>query len=143
MKQLILVITTIVFLTGCSSLVTETIQANANTTLAIEGMTCETGCAKRIEQKITKMEGVKSCEVNFEKKLATVIYDDKKVVSTQFVDLVQGLNENQYKVSNIQTEKINNSNSKSSSKGGNETGSVLSSPSFELPNIMEYLRNII
>jgi copper chaperone CopZ len=143
MKQLILVLTIIIFLTGCSSSATDSIQANTNTTLAIEGMTCETGCAKRIEQKIAKMEGVKSCEVNFEKKLATVIYDDKKVASTKFVDLVEGLNDNQYKVSNIDTEKISNSNSESSSNGGEETGNILSGSSFELPNIMEYLRNII
>lgn len=143
MKQLILVLTIIAFLTGCSSSATESIQANTNTSLAIEGMTCETGCAKRIEQKIAKMKGVKFCEVDFEKKLATVFYDDNKVASEQFVELVEGLNDNQYKVSNIETEKISNSNSESSSNGGDETGSILSGPSFELPNIMEYLRNII
>ena len=121
----------------------ESVNANANTTLAIDGMTCETGCAKRIEQKIAKMEGVKSCEVNFEKKTAAIIYNDEKVASTQFVELVEGLNDNQYKVSNIETEKINNTNSESSSSNGEETGNIMSGSSFELPNIMEYLRNII
>ena len=36
----------------------------------IEGMTCAIGCAKTIEKKLAKMDGVKSAKVDFEKKLA-------------------------------------------------------------------------
>lgn len=143
MKQLILLLTIITFLSGCSSSTADNITANANTTLAIEGMTCETGCAKRIEQKIAKMEGVKSCEVDFENKKATVIYDDKKVNEENFVSMVEGLNDSQYKVSEIETEKLSNANTNTSSSEEDETGNILSGSSFELPNIMEYFKNII
>jgi len=143
MKRVILFLTVIALLLSCGTSEVETIKANANTTFAVEGMTCETGCAKRIEQKIAKMEGVKSCEVNFEQKTTTVIYNDAVVKTEDFVALVEKLSDSQYKVSDLETEKINNSDSESSSNGGDEAGSILSGPSFEMPNIMEYLRNII
>ncbi|MEN8929524.1 MAG: heavy metal-associated domain-containing protein [Flavobacteriales bacterium] len=143
MKTVILFLTTIALLISCGTTEVETINATANTTFSLEGMTCETGCAKRIEQKISRMEGVKSCEVNFKNKLATVVYDDKKVEANRFVELVEDMNDGQYKAENINTEKLSSSDSDNSSSNENETGSILSAPSFELPNIMEYLRNII
>ncbi len=45
----------------------------------IEGMTCAIGCARTIEKKIAKMEGVKSVKVDFNNKLAMVEYDQAKV----------------------------------------------------------------
>jgi len=45
----------------------------------IEGMTCAMGCAKTIEKKIAKMEGVKSATVDFDRQLAMVEYDKAKV----------------------------------------------------------------
>ena len=43
--------------------------------LNVEGMTCEIGCAKTIEQKLSKIEGVQSAKVNFEKKEAEIKFD--------------------------------------------------------------------
>ena len=45
----------------------------------IEGMTCAIGCAKTIEKKLAKMDGVMSAKVDFEKKLAQVEYDESIV----------------------------------------------------------------
>lgn len=45
----------------------------------IEGMTCAMGCAKTIEKKMAKMEGVKMAKVDFDKRLAMVEYDEAKV----------------------------------------------------------------
>ena len=55
-----------------------------NTTYAkvefeIDGMTCAMGCAKTIEKKMAKMDGVKSAKVDFDKKMAKVEYDEAKV----------------------------------------------------------------
>lgn len=46
--------------------------------LSIEGMTCEIGCAKTIEDKLAHLEGVKEAKVDFEGKLATVSFDANK-----------------------------------------------------------------
>ena len=51
----------------------------AKAEFTIDGMTCAIGCAATIEKKISKMEGVKSATVDFDKKLAMVEYDNAKV----------------------------------------------------------------
>jgi membrane fusion protein, copper/silver efflux system len=56
---------------------------------AIEGMTCEDGCAKGIETNIFKIPGVKFSEVNYEKKRAKVIYNHTKVTKEQIQTAVE------------------------------------------------------
>ena len=51
----------------------------AKAEFTIDGMTCEIGCAKTIEKKMAKMEGVKMAKVDFDKRLAMVEYDEAKV----------------------------------------------------------------
>ena len=63
---------------------TEAKELDPNATYAkaeftIKGMTCAMGCAKTIEKKLGKMEGVKSASVDFEKELAMVVYNEAKV----------------------------------------------------------------
>ncbi|WP_370390157.1 heavy-metal-associated domain-containing protein [uncultured Winogradskyella sp.] len=54
----------------------------------IEGMTCKMGCAKTIEKKMAKMEGVKSAKVDFDKRLAMVEYDNAKVTPQSLEEAV-------------------------------------------------------
>ena len=66
--------------------VSETLDPNATyakVEFGIEGMTCAMGCAKTIEKKMAKMEGVKSAKVDFDKRLAMVEYDEAKVSPTE------------------------------------------------------------
>jgi len=51
----------------------------AKVEFSIDGMTCAMGCAKTIEKKMAKMDGVKSAKVDFDKELAMVEYDEAKV----------------------------------------------------------------
>jgi mercuric ion binding protein len=51
----------------------------AKVEFSIDGMTCAMGCAKTIEKKMAKMEGVKMAKVDFDKRLAMVEYDEAKV----------------------------------------------------------------
>lgn len=41
----------------------------------IEGMTCEIGCAKTIQEELNDLDGVENATVDFDKKLATVRFD--------------------------------------------------------------------
>ncbi|WP_299097132.1 cation transporter [Winogradskyella sp.] len=62
--------------------VAKTLDPNAiyaKVEFGIEGMTCAMGCAKTIEKKMAKMEGVKSAKVDFDKRMAMVEYDEAKV----------------------------------------------------------------
>ncbi|WP_341215643.1 heavy metal-associated domain-containing protein [uncultured Wocania sp.] len=74
----------------------------AKAEFTIDGMTCEIGCAKTIEKKIAKMEGVKSATVDFDRKLAMVEYNEAKVTPTSLEETVTKVADI-YKVSDMKT----------------------------------------
>lgn len=81
------------------------IDPNAKIAMAeftIEGMTCAMGCAKTIEKKLAKMEGVKSATVDFDKKLAMVSYDEAKVTTESLEETVKKTGET-YSVKDMKT----------------------------------------
>ena len=70
----------------------------------IEGMTCAIGCAKTIESKLSKMDGIQKASVDFENKQATVEFDASVVTPEKLVEAVEGTGDGEtYKVSNIKT----------------------------------------
>lgn len=80
---------------------------NPNATYAkaefgIEGMTCAVGCAKTIEKKLAKMDGVKSAKVDFDRRLAMVEYDNDMVTPTSLTETVSKVAD-VYKVNDIKT----------------------------------------
>ena len=80
------------------SLILTVALAKDNTAvLKIDGMACSYSCAGKVTTVVSNMEGVKDCSVDFNKGIATVKYDDKKVGSS---DIVEGLvKKTSYKVS--------------------------------------------
>lgn len=68
----------------------------------IEGMTCAMGCAKMIEKKIAKMEGVKSATVDFDSRMAMIEYDDAKVTTTSLEAAVKATSD-AYSVKDMKT----------------------------------------
>lgn len=71
--------------------VAQTLDPNASyakVEFSIDGMTCAMGCAKTIEKKMAKMEGVKSAKVDFDKRLAMVEYDEAKVTPSSLEETV-------------------------------------------------------
>jgi len=70
----------------------------------IDGMTCAMGCAKTIETKLSKMEGVQKATVDFEKKEATVDFDAAVLTKEQISKTVEGTGDGEtYKVSDMKT----------------------------------------
>lgn len=97
-KYLCIALLSIITLTSCGASSDKkkteetTISANLETvSLAIEGMTCEIGCAKTIESKISKMEGVTESKVDFEAKKGTFTYDTNKTTEATIVTTINGL----------------------------------------------------
>ncbi|WP_256259962.1 heavy-metal-associated domain-containing protein [Winogradskyella luteola] len=72
----------------------------AKVEFSIDGMTCAMGCAKTIEKKMAKMEGVKTAKVDFDKRLAMVEYDEAKVTPKSLEEAVTDVAEI-YKVKDI------------------------------------------
>lgn len=59
--------------------------------LAISGMTCEIGCAKTIQSKLSKKEGVLAAKVVFADSIATIEYDANKTSEKELVAYVDGI----------------------------------------------------
>lgn len=51
----------------------------------INGMTCEIGCARTIQSKISKVDGVTFAKVNFESKKGQFTYDANKISENEIV----------------------------------------------------------
>lgn len=82
-------------------------QLDPNATYAkvefnIKGMTCAVGCAKTIEKKMAKLEGVKMAKVDFDKELAMVEFDEAKVTPNTLKEAVAKVSDI-YKVEEIKT----------------------------------------
>lgn len=70
----------------------------------IEGMTCAVGCAKTIQEELTALDGVQSAKVDFDKKLATVIFDKTVQNPENLTKVVQDTGDGKtYKVSNMKS----------------------------------------
>lgn len=59
--------------------------------LIIKGMTCEIGCAKLIQSKLAKTNGVKFVEVHFKDHIAMVEYDANKLNINKIKNIINGI----------------------------------------------------
>lgn len=73
-------------LTGCNKDVKK-----ENVSLAISGMTCEIGCAKTIQSKLSKKEGVLNAKVIFNDSIATIEYDANSISKKELIAFVDGI----------------------------------------------------
>jgi len=58
---------------------------------AVSGMTCEIGCAKTIQSKPSKKEGVTDAIVVFSDSTATVSFDSSKTSTTDISSFISGI----------------------------------------------------
>ena len=70
----------------------EDIENYAIAEFTIKGMKCPMGCAKPIEKKLAKLEGVLSAQVDFEKELARVEFDADKINKEVLLNTVASVN---------------------------------------------------
>jgi mercuric ion binding protein len=83
----------------------EIAAANLQTaSFTVEGMTCAIGCAKTIQEELTDLDGVQTAKVDFDKKLATVIFDKTVQTPESLTKVVQATGDGKtYKVSNMKS----------------------------------------
>ena len=63
-----------------SEVKTEEVAANYKSIeVEIEGMTCEIGCARLIQSKLSKVDGITYTKVDFESKKGQFTYDSNKI----------------------------------------------------------------
>ena len=58
------------------------------TTLNIKGMMCENSCVKSVTNAVDGLNGIKSCEVNFNNETATIKYDNSVIDVNQIKKII-------------------------------------------------------
>ena len=58
---------------------------------AVSGMTCEIGCAKTIQSKLSKKEGITDAVVVFSDSIATVSFDSSIISTTDISSFISGI----------------------------------------------------
>ena len=83
----------------------EIAAANLQTaSFTVEGMTCAIGCAKTIQEDLTKLDGVQEATVNFETKLATVTFDKTVQTPEKLTKVIESVADGKtYKVLNMKS----------------------------------------
>ncbi|MDO4729130.1 MAG: heavy metal-associated domain-containing protein [Bacteroidota bacterium] len=98
------VLITALFLTACTDKKTSTannipqkinfVEQNiATAQIEIEGMQCMAGCARSIEKELNKLEGVKTAEVDFDLKKATVEFDSTYHSINTLIQTIENTND--------------------------------------------------
>ena len=54
----------------------------------VEGMMCGVGCANKIKAHVGSLDGVQSCNVNFEKGMMIVEYDESKLDDKKIIKIL-------------------------------------------------------
>ena len=62
-----------------------------NLEVEITGMTCEIGCAKLIQSKLYKTEGVSFAEVSFEKGSGKITYDANRTTNDELKKIIENI----------------------------------------------------
>lgn len=146
------------FLQACQNNVNEQAATNfvqtadgAHASIGIEGMFCEQGCARFIEESLTDLEGVKQVQVYFNQKRAEVVFDESALDGKDLVNHIEDLQDGLYDVTTIdleESEKVENDQSaaealenKAAAKAA--SGAVKIKPGSEQRNFMIRLPNIV
>ena len=115
MKSLLFFLINLLFIIGCnqqpkpefkvvaaSTNIAENVINNNlfEASFSISGMMCKMGCAKAIENNLSKMEGVQKASVDFETSIATVLYNSSLLKAEDLALTVLNTGD-AYKVSNM------------------------------------------
>ena len=60
-------------------ILTCSILFSAKSEFNVKGMVCAGGCANKIKMHINSLDGVSKCDIDFDKSLLTVEYDESKM----------------------------------------------------------------
>ena len=78
MKTILIALTTFGFL----------FSGESTATYRVEGMMCAMNCPQKVNDSLNDVDGIKSCKVDFESKMTTVVFDDKKIDSDKIAKTI-------------------------------------------------------
>ena len=68
-----------------ATLLSFSLAGTATSTFSVEGMMCAKGCVGKVNKAINSVDGVKTIDVDFNKSVATVTFDDQKANEGQIL----------------------------------------------------------
>lgn len=94
-----LIFITFLFVFSCSEKTKTSKQVTSNSSnialkkseLTIKGMTCEIGCAKLIQSKLAKTDGIKFVEVSFKDSIAMIEYNTNKLNISKIKNVITNI----------------------------------------------------
>jgi len=121
-----------------------TVIANTSCVLSIEGMMCEKGCKTTIQQRLSEVEGVVSCVVEYEEKIASLDFDNEIVSSEDLIQVVEDIAGGIYKASLLEESVFIPAEESGNIKGGVQTDEVsVSDYHFQLPDFSSFFLDLI
>lgn len=118
--------------------------ANTSCSLSIEGMMCEKGCKTTIQQKLSLVDGVVSCDVEYEEKIAVIDFDNKVVSSGELIKVVDEIAGGIYKASLLDESVFIQETGSGTVGSSNESDAVsVSDYGFSLPDFSSLFSNLI
>lgn len=72
------------------------IVANDAVDMKVEGMVCVNGCKGAIEKSLNGMAGIEACEIDFEKGIAHVSFDNTQISDVEIQKAIENVNDGAY-----------------------------------------------
>ena len=90
---------------------------------------------------MTSVSGIVSCDVDFDNKKAVVKFDNKLTTKDALVQVIQQLNNGQFKVTDASEKSLDSNADQSMNSGSNQEQTIeVSAPQgFQFPNIFDAL----
>lgn len=70
--------------------------ANDAVDMKVEGMVCVNGCKGAIEKSLNEMAGIEACEIDFEKGVAHVTFDNAQISDLEIKKAIESVNDGAY-----------------------------------------------
>jgi len=74
-----------------ATIITTSVANKQQVSLAISGMTCEIGCAKTIQSKLSKKEGVLNAKVIFKDSIANIEFNKELTSNKELISFINGI----------------------------------------------------
>lgn len=153
MKNLILrsMVVSLLFF-GCSDNESDATSANAVAEFEIEGMVCEMGCGASLRKGLYETGFVSEVKVDYAEENPSnsikVYFNKENISTTEMKDVIESLNENQFKASLVDTQDLSSSDQekyreKQSGSSNSSSGVEASTRTVSFPNLTELLNSLI
>ena len=72
------------------------VVANAAVDMKVDGMVCVNGCKGAIEKSLNGVAGIEACEIDFEKGIAHVSFDNTQISDVEIQKAIENVNDGAY-----------------------------------------------